>query len=63
MIKQIKEGRLYFVINIDEIYAPKIFDLLKKEEIKLGRWDEGDISFKEWVFQTFGEEGIKYLKF
>jgi hypothetical protein len=62
MIKQIKPGRLYFVINIDESYAAKIFDVLKAEQTKLNDWPEGDITFIQWVGQTFGEDGIKYIE-
>lgn len=63
MLKELKENRKYFVINIDESYAPKIFQVLKEEETKSGRWLEGDISFEEWVLQTFGQEGLDYLRF
>jgi len=62
MLKQIKPGRLYFVINIDEQYAEKIFEVLKEEQTKLGQWPEGNISFKEWVKDTFGQEGLDYLE-
>lgn len=62
MLKQLKPDRLYFVINIDEEYAPKIFQVLKEEEMKKGTWSEGDIDFEEWVQQTFGEVGVSYIK-
>lgn len=58
MIKQIKPNNLYFVINVDELYAEKIFEVLKAEQMKLDDWPEGDIDFKTWVEQTFGERGL-----
>lgn len=61
MLKQLKPGRLYFVINIDEPYAEKIFQVLKEEQIKMNEWPEGDISYREWVEQTFGTVGLDYL--
>ncbi len=63
MLKQLKPGRLYFLINIDEPYAERIFEVLKEEQIKLNKWPEGkDITFKEWIFLTFGQEGLDYLE-
>lgn len=61
MIKQIKENELYFVIKINEPYARRIFQVLKEEQIKLGKWPEGDITFEEWVNQTFGKNGLDYI--
>ncbi len=63
MLKEIKENRKYFIINLDESYAPKIFQVLKEEEMKAGRWPEGDITFEQWIFDTYGQEGLDYLKF
>ena len=34
MLKQLKPDRLYFIINIDESYAPRIFEVLKEEQTK-----------------------------
>jgi hypothetical protein len=62
MLKQLKANNLYFVINIDEPYAEKIFQVLKEEQTKLEQWPEGDIDFKTWVFQTFGQDGLNYLE-
>lgn len=62
MLKKLKEGHLYFVIDIAEPYAERIFQMLKEEQIKLNDWPEGDITFKEWVLDTFGEDGLKYAK-
>ena len=63
MLKQLKPGRLYFVININEPYAEKIFKVLKEEQTKLDQWPEGpDITFKEWVQDTFGKDGLDYIE-
>ena len=62
MLKQVKEGRLYFVIDIKENYAEKIFQVLKKGQIEKNDWPEGkDITFEQWIFETFGQEGLDYL--
>ena len=55
MIKNMKPGREYFIINIDEPYAEEIFEVLKRGQMAKGQWPEGDISFEEWQEQTFGE--------
>ena len=55
MLKEMKPGNRYFVINIDEPYAWKIYDVLKAGQIKKGEWPEGDITFEEWIDQTFGK--------
>ena len=61
MLKQLKPDRLYFIINIDESYASRIFEVLKEEETKRGNWPERDISYREWVEQTFGQAGLDVL--
>jgi hypothetical protein len=61
MLKQLKPDRLYFIINIDESYAPRIFEVLKEEQTKKGQWPEGNISYREWVEQTFGQVGLDVL--
>ena len=61
MLKQLKPDRLYFIINIDESYASRIFEVLKEEETKRGNWSDGDISYREWVEQTFGQAGLDVL--
>ncbi len=55
MLKNMKPGREYFIINIDEPYAEDIFEVLKRGQMAKGEWPEGDINFKEWQEQTFGE--------
>ncbi len=54
MEKNMKSGRKYFIINIDEPYAEQIYDVLKAGQTAKGQWPEGDISFDEWKEQTFG---------
>ena len=53
MTKEMKPGNKYFIINIDEPYAGKIYEILKSGQMKKGEWPEGDISFEEWKEQTF----------
>jgi hypothetical protein len=53
MSKEAKPGRNYFVVNIDEPYAEKIYDVLKKGQMAKGKWPEGDISFEEWKKKKF----------
>ncbi len=53
MSKEVKPGKNYFVINIDEPYAGKVYDVLKKGQMAKGKWLEGDISFEEWKKKTF----------
>ena len=55
MKKQMKPGRNYFVINIDEPYAKAIYEVLKAGQIAKDEWPEGDITFEEWVKETWGE--------
>lgn len=59
MLKEMKPGRRYFVINIDEPYAKAIYEVLKHGETVKWAWSEGDISFEEWVKRTFGEIDAK----
>lgn len=47
MLKEMKPGREYFIINIDEPYAEEIYEVLKRGQIVKGEWPEGDISFEE----------------
>jgi len=61
MLKEIKANDLYFVIRLNEPYARKIFDVLKEEQIKLNDWPEGDLTFEQWVYQMYGEEGLIYI--
>lgn len=63
MLKQLKPDQLYFIIKINEPYAEQIFELLKKGQIEKGDWEEGtDITFTEWVKQTFGQRGLDYIE-
>ncbi|WP_434642719.1 hypothetical protein PQ692_00290 [Thermoanaerobacterium thermosaccharolyticum] len=55
MLKEMKPGRKYFIINIDEPYAVEIFEILKRGQMAKGEWPEGDISFEEWQELTFRE--------
>lgn len=52
-MKERKPGRNYFTINIDEPYAPLIYETMKKGERDKGTWPEGDISFEEWKQLNF----------
>jgi hypothetical protein len=62
MLKQIKPNHLYMIIDIKEPYIEKLFEILKAGQIEKDDWPEGkDITFKEWIFQTFGQEGLDYL--
>jgi hypothetical protein len=61
MEKQMKPGRRYFIINIDEPYAVKIYQALKEGQTAKGEWPEGDISFEEWKHQTFDYTVAEYL--
>ena len=62
MLKQIKPDRLYFIIDVKEPYANKIFEVLKEGQMALNDWPEGkDITFRDWIFETFGQVGLNYL--
>lgn len=49
-----KPGNRYIIVNIDEPYAEEIYEVLKRGQEDKGEWPEGDISFEEWVRETFG---------
>ena len=53
MLKEMKPGREYFIINIDEPYAEDLYEILKKGQMEKGEWPEGDISFEQWKLLTF----------
>ena len=55
MLKTMKPGRKYFIVNLDEPYAEELYEVLKRGQIAKGEWPEGDISFAEWEEQTFRE--------
>lgn len=55
MLKEMKPGRRYFIINLDEPYAEEVYEVLKRGQMAKGEWPEGDISFEEWKEQTFGD--------
>lgn len=54
MLKLMKPGHRYFVINVDEPYAEKIYQVLKEGQVAKKAWPEGDITFKEWLYLKFG---------
>jgi len=54
LIKKMKPGHTYFIINCDEPFAGELYNVLKFNMQRLGRWPEGDITFLEWHKQTFG---------
>jgi len=63
MLKQLKPDHLYMIIDIKEPYIEKIFEVLKAGQIEKEDWPEGpDITFKEWVHDTFGQEGLDYIE-
>ena len=62
MLKEIKDGNEYFIINIDEPYAKEIFEVLKRGQMAKGQWPEGDITFEEWQEHTFGEQREEELR-
>lgn len=53
MRKEMKENQRYFIINIKEPYAKAIYEVLKAGQIAKNEWPEGDISFEEWIEQTW----------
>lgn len=55
MLKVMKPGRRYFIINLDEPYAKVIYEVLKYGQMVKDKWPEGDISFEEWKELTFTE--------
>ena len=55
MRKKMKPGRRYFIINLDEPYAPDIYEILKRGQMKKDKWPEGDIDFETWEKRTFRE--------
>jgi len=55
MRKEIKPGRQYFIINMDEPYAAVIYAVLKSGQQAKGQWPEGDIGFDEWKRLTFSQ--------
>ena len=59
MLKEMKPGRKYIIINIDEPYVKAIYEVLKYGEMVKGKWVDGDIGFDEWVKRTFGDIDAK----
>jgi len=59
MLKEMKPGKRYFIINLDEPYAREIYEILKRGQTAKGQWPEGDISFEEWQRQTFGKQNSR----
>lgn len=62
MLKTMKRGTRYFIINIDEPYAKAIYEVLKYGQMVKDEWPEGDISFEEWKELTF-EKQLKKLDY
>lgn len=56
MLKTMKPGRHYIIVNIDEPYARALYEVLKAGQIAKGQWPEGDISFEEWIALNWPEE-------
>ena len=52
-MKKLKSGRHYFIINVDEFYAPLIYKIMKYGQARQDKWPEGNISFKKWKEKTF----------
>ena len=63
MKKEMKLGNKYFIINIDEPYAKDIYEVLKAGQIAKGEWPEGDITFDEWVKQTWDEDEMEFFEY
>lgn len=59
MRKEMKPGNCYILVNIDEEYATEVFEIVKKGEEKKGTWPEGNVEFVDWIFDIFGEDGLK----
>lgn len=59
MLKVMKPGRRYFIIDLDEPYAKAIYEVLKYGQMVKDEWPEGDISFEEWKAETFGSQTAK----
>jgi len=58
MRKELKPGRYYIVVNLDEPYAPELYDVIKRGQTAKGQWPEGDISFREWVEETWPDDPL-----
>jgi hypothetical protein len=56
MLKNMKPGNHYIIVNIDEPYAEEIYEVLKRGQKDKDDWPEGEISFREWLEETFGIE-------
>jgi rubrerythrin len=54
MLKNMKPNNRYIIVNIDEPYAEEIYEILKKGQLEKEDWPEGDLSFAEWIEETFG---------
>jgi hypothetical protein len=59
MLKFMKPGRKYIIINVDEPYAKIVFEILKYGQMEKDQWPEGDISFEEWTELTWSEDEFK----
>lgn len=55
MLKQLKPGHYYIIINLDEPYAEDVYEVLKYGQMQKGEdaWPEGDIDYLQWVRHTW----------
>ena len=56
MLKNMKPGNRYIIVNIDEPYAEEIYEILKRGQLEKEDWPEGELTFAEWCEETFGIE-------
>ena len=61
MLKQLKPDHMYMIVDIRENYIEKLFEVLKAGQIEKNDWPEGNITYREWVKLTFGQDGLDYL--
>jgi len=59
-LKEMKSGRYYLLVNIDEPYAEDVFEIIKcgqmAKENPETAWPEGDIDFRDLVAQTWPDD-------
>jgi hypothetical protein len=48
--REVETDHRYLVVNIDEPYAEKVFEMIRDEELSNGTWD-GAEDFQEWLHQ------------
>ena len=61
MLKQLKPGHYYIVINLDEPYAEDVYEVLKYGQMQKGEdaWPEGDIDYLQWVRRTWSSASAR----